>query len=90
MTAEELRDFFNDKFALGEWPLTYEVDHETYANVCQATFDFQARTTDMFWDNIENGSPRPDVKLINITIGPRNGIHFRNIELILKSREVKE
>lgn len=40
MTANELRNKFNNEFGLSEWPKTYEVDAETYGNVCQCIFDY--------------------------------------------------
>jgi len=71
MTANELRDEFA-KFAFGQWPATYEVDADTYANVCQEIFTKQCNEKDGPW--------------ITIAVGPhRDGIMFRNVELILKS-----
>jgi hypothetical protein len=40
MTSNELRNYFNNTFGLKEkWPATYEVNAETYVNVCQAIFE---------------------------------------------------
>lgn len=39
MTADELRKIFVHGYELDKWPETYKVDHETYANCCQAVFD---------------------------------------------------
>jgi hypothetical protein len=39
-TTEELRRKFNNEFRLSKWPATYEVDSETYANVCQTIFEW--------------------------------------------------
>jgi hypothetical protein len=75
MTFNELRRKFNNEFALGEWPTTYELDAKTYANVCQYIFDNKGETS-----FIEIGKD----KLIEIAIGPNNGIMFKNVELIYK------
>lgn len=53
------------------WPETFEVDHETYANVCQHVFDHIA-------DNVEWGP------IYEIALGPNKGLMFKNVELILK------
>lgn len=39
MTSNELRHKFNTEFGLKSWPKTYEVDVETYGNVCQEIFN---------------------------------------------------
>jgi hypothetical protein len=69
MTTEELRSTFNDKFELNKWPQAYEVDHETYANVCQYTFHKK-----------NDGEP-----IIFIAIGKHGGILFKGVELLLKT-----
>jgi hypothetical protein len=52
------------------WPRTWEVDHETYANVCQHFFDtFHMREQPGF---------------ISIALGPNGGILYHSVELILK------
>jgi hypothetical protein len=84
MTTEELRIKFNNEFGLGKWPETYEVDTETYANICQSIFEHQAKTVNMYWDVIEDGEQKPDIKTVAISLGRSNGIMFKNVELILK------
>lgn len=73
MTSGELRNIFNE-FELGKWPKTYEVDHETYANVCQEVFNSH------FLNEVEYYKGRS----IRISLGSNNGIMFKDIELILK------
>lgn len=79
MTTSELYGLFNNTFGIGSWPKTYDVDHETYANVCQTLFEWKAER--VFVNNIKD-----DMKWIEISIGANNGIMFKNVELILKSR----
>lgn len=82
MTVQELTKLFNQSFGdrLDKpWPKTYDVDHETYANVCQSLFEWKAER--VFVNNIKD-----DMKWIEISIGANNGIMFKNVELILKSR----
>lgn len=74
MTRDELTKYFNDRYGTGEWPARFEVDAETYANVVQAYFD-------IFSVPYEKKN-----QLIYITIGPRNGILHKNVELILKKK----
>ena len=69
MKTEELKSKFNNEFGLGEWPKTYEVDHETYAFCCQAVFN---------WIVEHKYYP------IIIELGPNNGLMFKNVELLLK------
>lgn len=88
MTTEELRKFFNDNFNLNQWPTTYEVDHETYANVCQFMFEYKSKTSGMYWDTVENGKEKSTVEVVAIGIGMTNkGILFKGVELILKKQE---
>lgn len=71
MTANELRNKLNDTYGLdNKWPEKLEVDHETYANCCQAIFDYLAKGNNN--------------KFIDVAIGKYNGILFKNVELILK------
>lgn len=77
MTAEELRIKFNNDYGLGEWPKTHEVDHETYANCCQAVFDWLVET-----GNAQN-YPCLEQDKEAISLGPSNGLMFKNVELIL-------
>ena len=69
MTTEELRHKFNTEFEMGEWPKTYGVDHETYANVCQFVFNKKLEAESGPW--------------IPIAVGVNGGILFKNVELIL-------
>lgn len=78
MTADELRAILNNKFGLDEWPKTYEVDVETYGNLCQDLFNWKAR---------ESGY---DGGEIIISIGPNNGIMFKNVEILIKKPPVIE
>lgn len=80
MTAIELTELFNNKFGLNEWPKIFEVDPNTYANICQELFSWKAKR--VFINNIVN-----DIKWIELSIGPNDGIMFRNVELILKPRK---
>lgn len=79
MTAQELRAKFNDTFGLNAWPKTYNVDAETYANVCQLVFtNCPVRYQ---WDE--------DTEAITISIGPHKGIMFKNVELLLVKEATK-
>ncbi|KKN41443.1 hypothetical protein LCGC14_0723140 [marine sediment metagenome] len=73
MTSHELRRRFNNEFGLGAWPLTYTVDYETYANVCQDIFN-KAKPVAMI----------TSISRIEIGIGPARGIFFKNVELVLE------
>ena len=75
MTANELIQFFNDRFILGEWPDQYEVDYETYANVCQTVFEHES--TEILYFGKEGSG-------VAVSLGPNHGIMFKNVELILK------
>lgn len=78
MTFDELSHYFNEKFGLDGWPKTFEVDYETYANVCQFTFTY----------NVNRGGLITSTEyynIIQIAIGPyRDGIMCKGVELILK------
>ena len=75
MTAEELHKFFNDRFQMGQWPRSLEVDAATYGNVCQFIFEHQA--TRMISHNEEFSE-------VIISLGPNRGLMFKNVELIKK------
>jgi len=81
MTTQELKEKFNSEFSyqgIGTpWPKTFEVDHETYANVIQDLLDYHKSQGRII--NLSN-----DVLSIDIYVGPNNGILFKGIELILK------
>jgi hypothetical protein len=75
MTANELRHHFNTTFGLGEWPKTFEVDAETYANCCQTVFnDLMTKPGFLFGE----------WTIVHLSLGPYNGIIFKDVELILK------
>lgn len=71
MTSAQLREELNSKYQVDRWPWRYEVDHETYANVCQDLFDRKLMQAD-------------DQGLVIIALGGNGGIMFKNVELILK------
>jgi len=71
MTANELRNYFNDTWGVDGFPTTYDVDHETYANVCQEVFNNLA-------DNY------PDRLALPVHIGPHRGVMFKDVELTLR------
>ena len=76
MTINELRDLFNREYGIErKWPPTYEVDHITYANVCQGLFDHLIDTY--------NFRSIDDYFLLEISAGPNHGIMFKGVELIL-------
>lgn len=74
MTAPELVNHLNNTYGIGKpWPLIFEVDSDTYANVCQSLFTY-----------LSNHQYRGAIKL---AIGPNDGVMFKGIELILKAKE---
>lgn len=74
MTADELRHKFNTEFGLNPWPKTYEVDAATYGYVCQDVIN-----------NLESIGARMIFEdKCCVSIGPNNGILFKNVELIIK------
>jgi hypothetical protein len=73
MTAQELRQYLNRTYGFNPWPEIFEVDAETYGNICQSLFDK--------W--LERDFP-PD--RAEVSLGPNGGIMFKGIELILKGR----
>ena len=78
MTTPELIHKFYTSFGSDPWPSTYEVDAETYANVCQTVFAYGARHQPI----AEN-----ECLLIKIPIGPNMGILLKNVELILTNQK---
>jgi len=78
MTREELRTHFNETFGKhgidNPWPKTYEVDAETYANVCKELF---SRASGAISDK--------SVIVTSILLGKNYGPLFKGVELILKS-----
>jgi len=82
MTANELRNYFNNTFGIDNpWPKTFEVDAETYGNCCQAAFDWYIS------NYLYNMIPGIGYK-INLTIGQNKGLMLKNIELILSNKVV--
>ena len=79
MTADQLRNKFNEEFGLNPWPRSFEVDAETYANCCQFVFD----NTKI--EDLAMMTAKEDVLFRIIAIGPNKGLMFKNIELILKN-----
>lgn len=83
MTADELKGFFNDKYGIDKkWPHSYEVDHETYANVCQAIFNFKFEEQEL-WEPTDS-EQKSAIEYLPIAVGPSKGIMFHGVELILK------
>lgn len=76
MTSNELRHKFDN--IQGKWPITYEIDHETYANVCQDLFDNIERDELITFTSSDLSFQR-----VKVSLGSHNGIMFKNVELIL-------
>ena len=74
MIPEQLRQKFNNEFGLSSWPEKYEVDHETYANICQLIFtnSNKIRLNKILW--------------VDVSVGPNDGIMFKGVELILEKK----
>lgn len=85
MTAEELRRKFNESFEIDKWPDHYEVDADTYANVCQHILDH-------YGEIIEDGVIElyGGVKRMTLSVGINNGVLFKGVELILKDDKPTE
>ncbi len=78
MTAQDLMNQFNDEFGLGEWPDTYNVDHETYANCCQFIFESLVNELGRY-SSFNRYIISLDIK--------NNGLMLKNVELILQRNE---
>lgn len=76
MTAEQLIEKFNNDFGINPWPKTYGVDEATYASCCQYVFDMAS-------EFMVNGATK-------ISLGPSNGLLFKNVELIVKKAVYEE
>lgn len=75
MTEPELRAKFGRDFNITtKWPKTYEVDADTYANVCQVIF---IRLSERLTHSIRTAK---------VMLGSNNGIMWKGVELILKSK----
>lgn len=83
MTAIELIKFFNQEFSKETpWPESYEVDAETYANVCQFIFSKVVKEEE------ELLADWGEFYTIRISVGKKNsGIMFKNVELILATNK---
>ena len=79
MTPQELRDIFS-KYGFSDegYPKEYEVDVETYGNVCQEVFNHH-------FDNVPTTIHGEDFSVLEIIVGPNKGIMFKNVELRIKS-----
>jgi hypothetical protein len=82
MTAAELKSYFNKEYGIQRpWPETYKVDAETYANCCQAVFNWHIEHKNIARLGNEK---RLFYKLTEFAIGIHGGLLFKNVELILK------
>ncbi len=79
MTTKELREYLNNQFGLNPWPQTFEVDAETYGNVCQDVINWTVNENGV-WKSFNSENEFH----IKIAIGDQNGILFKGVELILK------
>lgn len=77
MTANELRKYLEDVYALGRWPLSLEVDAQTYANVCMFIFQ-NADAIRQYDRNLR------ELRHIRITVGSHGGIFFKDVEIVCK------
>lgn len=73
MTLQELRTELNEKYGLDPWPATYEVDAETYGNVCRDLFKRRTKKS--------VGVGMYEIKFM---VGVNNGPLFKGVELIMK------
>lgn len=84
MTANELRRKLDDEFGRKKWPVTYDVDPVTYANCCQAVFEFQFDQEELYWD-VHTLDENSTAKVLSIAVGKQNkGLMFKNVELVLR------
>lgn len=78
MTANELISHLNNTYGIDkEWPKTYEVDAETYANCCQFRFN-KYEIHEIL--RIVPGS----CSSFQIYLGKNRGLMIKNTELIFK------
>jgi len=80
MKSNELYKHFQDTFGQKVWPETYEVDAETYGYCCQAVFDWAIKNRETLLFKRGMG----DLSITQISLGPNNGLFFKNVELILR------
>lgn len=85
MTASELKSLLQERFGIQDnWPPTFVVDAETYANICQSIFD-----TKIIMEGLHE--IRGGLAEIPIIVGPvKNGIMFKNVELIIRHDHTRE
>jgi hypothetical protein len=83
MTTKELTDYFNDIFGLNPWPKSFEVDHETYANVVQDILNHKAKLGECY--RLGNNKVGQYLEYRIQTKPAHNGILFKDVELILKN-----
>ncbi len=82
-SANDLKIYLNTEFGITkEWPKQFHVNSGTYADCCQAIFNHIINKS----QNII-GAAFKDNKLeyyvIELSLGPNNGLMFKNVELIL-------
>lgn len=87
MTIQQLREKLNNEFGLNhKWPKTYEVDADTYANVCQSIFEYKVENKQQY--NLGN-SDYGQFFQIKVDLGTQKcGILFKDVELILNNTGV--
>ncbi len=74
LTSNELRNFLNEKFGINtKWPPVIGVDEFTFAKICQEIFK-----------EVDHTLIGTDKKVVQIILGPNNGIMFKGVELILR------
>lgn len=78
MKAEELIKHLNDRYGMkDDWPPFITVDAETYGYCCQAVFDYYI--SKMIKDRLPH-----ERMLLSVTVGPKKGLLFKNVELIME------
>ena len=73
MTVNEFIKHLNETYGLNSWPVFVAVDAETYGHVCNHILKHVVNLGDL-----------PTLRYVSV--GPHNGIMFKNIELLLKQR----
>lgn len=71
MTTAQLGHKFITDFGTNRWPKSFEVDADTFANICNDYFLSQ-KVMGEHWETI------------HVTIGPNGGFMFKGVELLLK------
>ena len=70
MTANELRHYFDDTYGFQHFPVIYEADHETFANVCSFVFKSHIELP----------------QRVGVSLGMHGGIYFKGVEIVLKDK----